>query len=129
MSNGGWVPLSTSPFRSPPAPGLAPLAPAPPPAQDIRIGENGYVHGVEGMLDQVARAFMKNAGPMLRAEVLPVLQQDQAMQTRVGQAVGAEIAQRWRPWLIAGVGALTALTLVELLRYQGERSARQRRSP
>lgn len=120
MSNGGWIPLSTTPFATP--------APVPPPttptSPEIRVDGNGQVQGIDGMLDQVARALMRNAGPVFRQDVLPALQEDTRMQTRIGQAVGSEIANRWRPWIIIGAGALGTLAVVEILRFFQERHVR-----
>ena len=123
MSN-GWVPLSTTPFRAPSSSAPAVPAPTPPASSEIRVNAvDGHVQGIDGMLDQVARAVMRYAGPALRQDVLPVLQEDTRMQTRIGQAVGAEIADRWRPWIIVGAGALSVLALVELARFARERAS------
>lgn len=66
-----------------------------PRSAEIVVGEDGYIHGIDGMLNQVARAFVGQA--------MPVVQQDREMQARVGAAIGAELA---RPvWLLAGVAA------------------------
>ena len=118
MSNAGardgWVPLTTHPLvgQTVPTPTI--------PSSDIRVGENGYIHGVDGMLDQIASALTRHAGPMLRRDVLPALQADTSMQTRVGQAAGAAMAQRLLPWIVAGVGALGIVAAVEILRYRRE---------
>lgn len=73
------------------------------------------------MLDQIAQALTRHAGPMLVRDVLPAVQQDQAMQGRVGQAAGAAMAATLRPWIIVGVGALSVLAVVEVLRYRAQR--------
>ena len=120
----GWYPLSTHPLvgqASPP-----PAAPAPP--ADIRVGDNGYIHGVDGMLDQIASALTRHAVPALREQILPVIQADQTMQARVGQAAGSAMAQRLLPWIVVGVSAVGVLAAVEVMRYRRER-AQQQASP
>ena len=120
----GWYPLTGTGASGPPSGSLLPLAsdfrlqtsPSPPPSGDIRVGENGFVHGVDGMLDQIASALTRHAGPMLVRDVLPVVQSDQAMQARVGQAVGQAMSERFMPWIIVGTGALAILAGVEVWR-------------
>ena len=113
----GWYPLSSQP-RTPSTATPPPRPGSPPPSSEIRVGENGYIHGVDGMLDQIASALTRHAGPMLRREVLPVLQRDETLQTRVGEAAGAAMAQKLLPWIIVGVGALGVLATIEVLRYR-----------
>jgi hypothetical protein len=98
-----------------------------PPAEqaDIRVGENGYIHGVDGMLDQVAGALMKHAGPMLVRDVLPLVQQDAPMQARVGQAMGDAVASKVLPWVIVGASALGVMAVVGALRWQREKERLQ----
>ena len=65
----------------------------------VRIGEQGYIHGIDGMLQQVASAFV--------GEVMPHVSSDRQMQAAVGRAIGQEIA---RPlWVLAGVAAAAGL--------------------
>lgn len=110
----GWAPLTDGTFRTPLEQTLPPPSPAPP-ASDIRVGANGYVHGVDGMLDQIASALARHAGPMLVRDVLPTVQSDTAMQARIGQAAGTAIADRWRPWIILGASALGVLAIVQVV--------------
>ena len=67
-----------------------------PPSAKIRVGENGYVHGIDAMLHQIAGAFVK--------EAMPTLQRDKAMQVTIGQAAGAQIAQP--VWWLAIIAAI-----------------------
>ena len=146
-----WHPLTSAwspPFSlagqlAPPAPAPSPLspAPAPPPpppprAEDnIRIGPDGRIQGVDGMLDQIAQALARHAGPMLARDVLPIVQRDQALQMRVGQSAGTAMADRLqsdaalqmrvgqaagtaisseiKPWVIAGASALAIIAAIQ----------------
>jgi len=98
------------------------LAPEPRPAVPesarIRVGENGYIHGVDGMLDQVGSALMKHAGPMIVRDVLPAVRADPALQTRVGQAVGEAAASELAPWVALGAGALAIMAFVSVMRWR-----------
>ncbi len=67
-----------------------------PPSAQIRVGENGYVHGIDGMLHQIAGAFVK--------EAMPTLQRDKAMQITIGQAAGSKIAEP--VWWLAIIAAI-----------------------
>lgn len=124
---------------SPPAPAPAPLSPAPAPSprpeDTIRIGPDGRIQGVDGMLDQIAQALARHAGPMLARDVLPIVQRDQALQMRVGQSAGAAMADRLRddaalqtrvgqaagtvmadsikPWVVAGASALVIVAAIQ----------------
>ena len=106
-------------WSAPPPLGSTPR-PIPESAQ-IRVGERGYIHGVDGMLDQVAGALMRNAGPMLVRDVLPAVREDRALQARVGAAVGQEVARQVQPWLAIGAGALGILALLQLGKWYGDR--------
>lgn len=85
----------------------------------VRIGEQGYIHGIDGMLQQVARAFMGEAMPHVTA--------DSEMQARVGRAIGQEVAKPL--WVLAGVAA--AAGVIYLVSKAAEQSApkRVRRRP
>lgn len=105
----------------------APITPRAPNAPDIRVGPNGHIQGVDGMLDQIASALTRHAGPMLVRDVLPAVQSDVAMQERMGAAAGQAMADKILPWVTLGAGALGVLALVQLLKWRSEsRSARQR---
>ena len=129
---GGWHPLTSPSVWSPPLPvtgaPLAPLAPlAAPPADDIRVGKDGRIHGVDGMLDQIAQALTRHAGPMLARDVLPIVQRDAALQARVGQAAGVAMAATLKPWVIAGASALAVLAVIEGYRFYTQRKSAARR--
>lgn len=126
---GGWHPLTSPEVWSPPLPvTAAPLvAPVTPPAaDDIRIGPNGRIHGADGMLDQIAQALTKHAGPMLARDVLPIMQRDEALQARVGQAAGVAMADTLKPWVIAGASALAVLAAIEGYRFYTQRKSSRR---
>lgn len=126
----GWYPLATGATGQVAAAAAADAASAAPvyasagaPASaEIRVGENGYVHGVSGMLDQIASAVMRHAGPMLVRDVLPAVQQDEGLQRRVGQAAGTAIAEKYLPWVALGAASLTVLAAVEVMRWRERRS-------
>lgn len=78
------------------------------------MGENGRIHGVDGMLDQIAAALMRHAGPAVRRDVLPAIREDRELQARVGSVVGDAIAKELRPYLLIGAGALVVIAGVQL---------------
>ena len=130
LVGGGWHPLTSPTVWSAPAPvGAAPLAPPPAVArgEDIRIGKDGRIHGADGMLDQIAQALTRHAGPMLARDVLPIVQRDEALQTRVGQAAGDAMATKLKPWVIAGASALAVLAAIEGYRLYTQRTSAPRR--
>ena len=92
-------------------------------ADDIRVGKDGRIHGVDGMLDQIAQALTRHAGPMLARDVLPIVQRDAALQTRVGQAAGVAMAATLKPWVIAGASALAVLAVIEGYRFYTQRKS------
>jgi hypothetical protein len=99
---------------------MAPHVPSPaprlPPSAEIRVGENGRIHGVDGMLDQIAGALVKQARPLLVNDVIPVLRHDANMQTRIGSAIGQAVAAEYKPWIVLGAGALAVLAIVAVAR-------------
>ena len=113
-----YAPLEWTPPRP-----LTDYRPAVPRSAEIRVGDDGRVHGVDGMLDQIAGALMKHAGPMITRDVLPAVRQDPALQTRVGQAVGQAVGQEVRPYLLVGAGALAIIAALQLARWYGQRAA------
>ena len=126
----GWHPLTSPSVWSPPLPVTgAPLAPpaALPATEDIRVGKDGRIHGVDGMLDQIAQALTRHAGPMLARDVLPIMQRDEALQARVGQAAGVAMADTLKPWVIAGASALAVLAVIEGYRFYTQRNRATRR--
>ena len=108
---------------APPMPPLYVAPPPAPPSAEIRVGENGYIHGVDGMLDQIAGALSRHAGPMLVRDVLPAVRDDHELQTRVGTAVGQRIADTMTPYLFVGTTALVVMAAIQLGRWQRERRA------
>lgn len=99
----------------PPYGGTAPLATADiADSARVRIGEHGYIHGIDGMLSQVARAFVGEAMPHVTA--------DRDMQARVGRAIGQEVAKPL--WVLAGVAA--AAGLIYLVSKAAEQPAPKR---
>jgi hypothetical protein len=88
---------------------------------EIRVGENGYIHGIDGMLDQIAGALARHAGPVFQKDILPAVRRDVELQERIGAIVGDEIASRLSPWLFIGAGALATIAVVEILRWNAER--------
>jgi hypothetical protein len=78
--------------------------PSPPTLPDIRYNPDGSIEGIDGLLDQIAAAVAKRFIPILRHELLPVLQEDRGMQMRIGRGIGREIAMPL--WAIAIGGAL-----------------------
>lgn len=103
------------------APQAQPVTPRSPNGADIRVGPNGRVEGVDGMLDQIAAALSRHAGPMLVRDVLPAVQEDTAMQERMGAAAGQAMASRLIPWVALGAGALGVLAVVQVVRWRRER--------
>lgn len=103
----------------------SPLSP-PSPNPEIRVGDDGRIHGVDGMLDQIAGALMRHAGPMITRDVLPAVREDPALQTRVGQAVGQAVGQEIRPYFLVGAGALALIAAIQLGLWYGQRQAGRR---
>ena len=79
------------------------------------------------MLDQIAQALTRHAGPMLARDVLPIMQRDEALQARVGQAAGVAMADTLKPWVIAGASALAVLAVIEGYRFYTQRNRATRR--
>jgi hypothetical protein len=86
------------------------IAPAGQAAPGVTVGSDGRIVGVDGMLDQIASALATQA----QLKLLPVLQQDTALQERVGQAVGRRAADRLAgpAWLLAGGIALLGVAAI-----------------
>lgn len=98
------------------APSTALPAPAAPVvAPDIGIGPDGKMTGIEPILDQITKSVVDNAGPMIRNQLLPVLQADKAMQREVGRAIGHAIAKHLQlpAWIAAGALATIAAVMVK----------------
>lgn len=76
----------------------------PPPA-----ASDGRIPGIDGMLDQVAAAVARQAAPVIRTELLPVVLADRELQRTVGSAAGKAFAQAVWPWLALGSVSLASL--------------------
>lgn len=107
------------------APPPAPITPKNPQAAEIRVGPNGHIEGVDGMLDQICAALTKHAGPMLVRDVLPAVKADTGLQKNIGAAVGQTVASELSPWIAIGAGALGVLAVVQVLRWRKERLERR----
>lgn len=84
------------------APQQAGGAPAP-------SASDGRIPGIDGMLDQVAAAVARQAAPVIRTELLPVVLADRELQRTVGSAAGKAFAQAVWPWLALGSVSLASL--------------------
>ncbi len=107
-----------NPARIVPGPTAPPSLPA---SAEIRVGDRGYIHGIDGMLDQVAGALSRHAGPMIVRDVLPAVQKDHGMQMRIGTAVGQAVANEMQPWIILGAGALTVIAVLQIAQWRKRR--------
>lgn len=83
-----------------PTPATVPAAV--PTTADVGLDADGRIRGIDGMLDQVAGAAMRQA----RVELWPVWQADTAMQRTVGEAVGRGAASKLAPWVALGAASL-----------------------
>lgn len=81
-------------------------------ADPIRLGDNGRVHGIDGMLDQVSSALARQAVPMLS--------RDAALQQNVGDAIGKAFAEEATPWIAVGASALAVIAVVLVARWHRE---------
>ena len=73
-----------------------------PTTADVGLDADGRIRGIDGMLDQVAGAAMRQA----RVELWPAWQADTAMQRTVGEAVGRGAASTLAPWVALGATSL-----------------------
>lgn len=76
---------------------------SPPELPDIRYNPDGSIEGIDGLLDQIAAAVAQRFIPILRHELLPVLQEDRELQMRIGRGIGREIARPLWAMAIGGV--------------------------
>lgn len=88
------------------------------PAADVQVGPDGRIVGVDGMLHQIAAALVTQAIPVIRQEILPVLQHDRQTQKQVGDAIGNAIGRQLKPFAVVGAGALTVIAVVQVCKYQ-----------
>lgn len=118
----GTLPRGAGQGQTPAQPTSQP-ATQPSSAPPITVGSNGRIAGIDGMLDQVAEAMARQAGPMIRRDLLPVLQQDRGLQRTIGAAAGREIA---KPLWLLGI-ATAALAVVSV--YRAAMPQRYRSNP
>lgn len=73
---------------------------------------DGTITGVDGMLDQIAGALARQAAPVVRQEIMPLILDDTDMQQRVGEAAGRALAEEWKPiaWVVAGSFVVLAIS-------------------
>jgi hypothetical protein len=96
------------------------LTPAPVPASQtpansqIYVGNQGYIHGIDGMLDQISGALVRQA--------MPIIQGDAQMQQNIGYAAGRALAKPL--WVMAGIAAF----YVGWSMYKSKPKTRSRRS-
>lgn len=86
VRNSGQTAVAAPPVSSVPAPSPAP----------IYVGSNGYIHGIDGMLDQISGALVKQA--------MPIIQQDRSMQETIGYGAGKALAKPL--WVLSGIAAV-----------------------
>jgi hypothetical protein len=68
----------------------------------IQLGEDGRVRGIDGILDQVSEALVRQA------------RRDRALHDRIGAAVGESVSSNVAPWLALGVVALGTIAVIHL---------------
>lgn len=85
------------------------------PAPRIGVAPDGRVTGIDGMLDQVAAALMRQAQPIIESRILPALQRDKELQKTVGESIGEGTAKQLRPWVILGTLSLAALAVTAVV--------------
>src|SRR5258708_37444025 len=108
------------------APAVTPLT-----TPSIGVGPDGRIAGIDGMLDQVAGALVRQATPLVQSQILPAIQRDRALQATVGAAAGRAAAHALRPWVILGTVSLATLAAVSVyhaMRPASRRSSRPTRS-
>jgi len=86
-------------------------APATP---DIGFAPDGTMTGVDGLLNQIAAAIAREAGPLIRDVLLPEIRRDTALQDRIGGAAGRAAVQELKPvlWTVAGILGVVATVYV-----------------
>lgn len=91
----------------------------PPTLPDIQLRSDGSIDGIDGLLDQISASLGRRIIPMLRQEILPVLQNDREMQATLGRAIGRQLALPL--WVLLGGGAIYVA-----YRMQQGRTAREK---
>jgi|WetSurMetagenome_2_1015567.scaffolds.fasta_scaffold460416_2 hypothetical protein len=106
-------------IKSPPT-ASAPTAPALPP---MSFGADGRITGLDGVLDQIGESLSRQATPLLRDVMLPIIQRDKELQKTIGAAAGiaagnAAANQLRVPLILLGVGvtSLAAVLIWKTLR-------------
>lgn len=102
---------------------LAPSA-TPAPTPTATPDPTGRIPGIDGMLDQVAAAVARQAAPLVRTEILPVLQADRELQRTVGAAAGQAAATKLWPWFAVGAAALVVIAAASVHRSIRESEGR-----
>lgn len=70
---------------------------------NIALRSNGSISGIDGMLDQVAGAVTKQ----VRAQILPVVQQDRELQRNLARGLGEGLGDKLSPAaMVAAAGLL-----------------------
>lgn len=101
------------------------VSPAPPIPSDVRIGPDGRIVGIDPILDQIAQAAARQAipiiqqtlPPLLRNDVLPILQRDKELQRTIGEAAGRAAAREIKPWMILIGVSLGVIAGVQVAKY------------
>lgn len=82
----------------------------------IAFAPDGSITGVDGLLNQIAGALARQAVPLIRTELLPALEQNTAIQDRIGAAAGREAVRELKPYLWTVTGAVVLAVGVYLYR-------------
>ena len=80
---------------------------------------NGRVAGIDGVLDQIAAAVMRQAQPLVKDTVLPAIKNDPELQKNLGQGIGRGLGQQISApiWIVAGaLGILAVVAVVHAAR-------------
>jgi hypothetical protein len=73
---------------------------------EIELRSDGSIPGIDGLLDQVSHALGRRIIPMVREQIVPVLQQDRDLQMNIGKAIGRQLALPL--WVLVGGAAVYA---------------------
>lgn len=91
------------------------------PVADVEMDETGRIHGIDGMLSQIAAAIAREAAPVIRTEILPVLQRDRVSQRTIGAAAGLAAAKKLAPYAFFTTLALAVIAGVQVVRLVDHR--------
>jgi hypothetical protein len=70
----------------------------------IQLRADGSITGIDALLDQISGSLGRQIVPMLREQIVPILQNDRELQTAIGRAAGREIAKPL--WGLALIGVI-----------------------